>query len=120
MERLKTQAEKAAEITKLREERALEERQRKHQESQRLLQEFEKYKPYIIQLINNCTDIPVSIPREGIIIDDLIEFLDKNGSETINIWLKESGYEVREYYLRVDGAAESGGYRTEYRIHFTR
>lgn len=98
MERLKTPAEKAVEIEKIHEQRRLEAQQRELrglQGEQSRLQEIEEYKTFIIRLINDCTDMPVYLPRsEDPIVCDLSKFLNSSDSELITSWLKENGYEM--------------------------
>lgn len=117
MERLKTVVEKAAELEKFRKERALQKQQWKHLEQQRLLKELEKHKPYIIQLINNCTKMPVRVPWEGRIVHDLIKFLNDGGAITVNTWLRENGYNMKEYLVPVDGVGVSSVCRKTYYIN---
>jgi hypothetical protein len=87
-ERLKTGREKRAEIEELNE-------QRERQRIQMLLRDIEKYKPYVTRLINDCDHIPVVLPESGE-GSDIKEYIKVNGTEALNIWLKESDYKIGE------------------------
>jgi hypothetical protein len=98
MEQLKTAAEKRTEIQELRLQRErqyeLLEKQRRHQERQRALQEIEKFKPYVIQLINSCSEMPLSLSFSEMSDVELLTYLDVNGTKGINFWLNENGYKI--------------------------
>jgi hypothetical protein len=82
MERLKTPAEKRADFAE-------------HSELER--REFEKHKPCIIRLINDCTRMPVRLcEKYGIDVSDLEAYLSINGVRSINDWLVVHGYRMVE------------------------
>jgi len=98
MERLKTPAEKTAEIAEFRkqqklleEQRELRNKQRKLLEEQHRLQNIEMCKICIIQIINACTDMPIHLSEN----DDVWYCLDDDDIiKAINIWLEENGYMI--------------------------
>jgi hypothetical protein len=74
MERLKTPAEKKAEIEEFR--------------KQRKREEFEMSKLCIMQIINACTDMPIRLTEN----DDLWHYWNDDDVKAVSVWLNENGY----------------------------
>lgn len=112
MDRLKTPAEKAAEMMIFRGQQALQKEQQRIREEQKRLQEeeqqlleIEKYKSRIVRIINDSVDFPILLPDDDD-LSDLREYLVHNTTRAINIWLAKDGYEMKP----------SNGYVNNYHI----